>query len=118
MIELAHQVEGLSVAVRSRDVIRQAKGVLVSHFAMSGDDAFGLLARLPQHTNTRLVILAADFVARVRDRGPAAPEHCQTVTTTIEDLLAEAGHGATCATHPSPTRGAAMPASDQRERSV
>ena len=58
--------------LRSRDVIGQAHGVLVSHFALSVEDASGLLVRLSQQTNTKLTVAAA-FVARVRDGVPAGP---------------------------------------------
>lgn len=54
-------------------MIGSAERVLVSHFVMSAYGGFGLLVRLPQHTNPNLAEVAADFVARARDRGPAGP---------------------------------------------
>jgi hypothetical protein len=85
---LEHQVEGLTRALHSRDVIGQAKGILIAHYGISADDAFALMARVSQHTNTKLAEIAPAFVSRVRERGPAHPQQCQVVTEVLEGLLA------------------------------
>jgi hypothetical protein len=84
---LEHQVEGLIRALRSRDVIGQAKGILIAHYGISADDAFTLLVQFSQHTNTKLAEIAPAFVARVRERGPAHPQQCRVVTEVLEGLL-------------------------------
>nr|WP_246325612.1 ANTAR domain-containing protein [Actinomycetospora corticicola] len=66
--QLEERVDGLSRALQTRDTIGQAKGILISHFAIDPDEAFALLARLSQHTNTKLADLAADLVALACDR--------------------------------------------------
>jgi GAF domain-containing protein len=50
----ARQRSQLRVAVASRDVIGQAKGVLMERYRLTPDAAFALLARVSQDTNTKL----------------------------------------------------------------
>jgi transcriptional regulator with GAF, ATPase, and Fis domain len=50
--------EQLNQALSARDVIGQAKGILMERYKMSADQAFSVLARLSQDTNKRLVDLA------------------------------------------------------------
>jgi hypothetical protein len=88
---LENQIEGLTRALHSRDVIGQAKGILVAHYDISADEAFTLLSRVSQHTNTKLSELARIFVARVRERGPA--QQCLVVTEVLECLLARTTAG-------------------------
>ena len=85
---LEHQVEGLKRALHNRDVIGQAKGILIAHYGISADDAFTLLVQFSQHTNTKLAEIAPAFVGRVRERGPAHPQQCRVVTEVLEALLA------------------------------
>ena len=101
---LEHQVEGLTRALRSRDVIGQAKGILVAHYGISADDAFMLLARVSQHSNIKLTEIAAAFVARVRARGPAHPQQCRVVTEILEGLLAGTERAAAGRQSTGPTR--------------
>jgi hypothetical protein len=86
---LEQKVWQLSRAVRSRDVIGQAKGVLIGHYGISADAAFRVLVRLSQHTNTKLAEIAPALVDRLRERGPAEPARCRVLTSVIESLLAE-----------------------------
>ncbi|MFP5071252.1 ANTAR domain-containing protein [Pseudonocardia nantongensis] len=90
MAELQRRIEGLTQALRTRDVIGQAKGVLVSHYGISDEDAFALLVRLSQHTNTKLHTIATALLARIRRDGPAPAEHCQRVTTCLARLAEDA----------------------------
>lgn len=87
---LEHQVEGLTRAMHSRDVIGQAKGILVAVYGISADEAFTLLVQVSQHSNIKLAEIAPGFVARVRERGPAHPAQCSVVTEVLEGLLARA----------------------------
>ena len=83
---LEDRVEGLTQALHNRDVIGQAKGILVAHYDISADEAFTLLTRVSQHTNVKLDEIAQIFVARVRERGPA--QQCRVVTDVLEGMLA------------------------------
>jgi len=58
--------EQLRTALSSRDLIGQAKGMLMERYRLSPDQAFSLLARLSQDSNTKLV----DIAQRVVDAGP------------------------------------------------
>lgn len=55
---LARENKQLVRAIASRDVIGQAKGVLMERFNIDADRAFGLLTRLSQETNTRVEQIA------------------------------------------------------------
>ncbi|MFG1610967.1 ANTAR domain-containing protein [Actinoplanes sp. NPDC049265] len=50
--------EQLNQAISARDVIGQAKGILMERYKMNADQAFSVLARLSQDTNRRLVDIA------------------------------------------------------------
>ena len=56
--ELEVEVEHLRRALLSRDVIGQAKGVLMERFKVTADEAFALLVRASQHQNLRVAELA------------------------------------------------------------
>lgn len=53
----------LRAAMDSRAVIEQAKGILIARERCSPEDAFTLLARMSQHTHTKLRDVAAQIVA-------------------------------------------------------
>jgi hypothetical protein len=57
----------MRVALRSRDVIGQAKGILMAREQMSADEAFDVLRRASQRTNTRLHEIAERVVQRSAD---------------------------------------------------
>nr|WP_274617545.1 GAF and ANTAR domain-containing protein [Nesterenkonia sp. AY15] len=58
----AQQVSQLHEAVQSRDVIGQAKGILMERYRITDHQAFLLLAKASQHTNKKLQVLAEDLV--------------------------------------------------------
>lgn len=58
----AQKEEGLLLALDSRDVIGQAKGILMERYRIGGQQAFLLLVRLSQHHNVKLRDLAAELV--------------------------------------------------------
>ena len=66
----AEHEENLRSAVSSRDVIGQAKGILMERHKLTADQAFGVLARVSQELNRKL----ADVAREVSDTGavPAA----------------------------------------------
>lgn len=73
VLQGAKRVSGLTVALQSRDVIGQAKGILMERFGITQDQAFSMLVESSQHTNMKLVDVATwltDEVGR-RDRRAA-----------------------------------------------
>jgi GAF domain-containing protein len=56
-------VDNLRVALESRAVIEQAKGILVAEHGFSPDAAFNRLSLLSQNTNKKVKDIAADLVA-------------------------------------------------------
>lgn len=59
----AQTEEGLKIALRSRDVIGQAKGILMERHRITDDQAFEMLSRGSQRLNIRLAAVA-ERVAR------------------------------------------------------
>ena len=60
--------EQLRAALTSRDLIGQAKGMLMERYQIDATAAFSLLARLSQDSNTKLVEIAA----RIIEAGPGS----------------------------------------------
>jgi GAF domain-containing protein len=67
-------VGNLRLALESRAVIEQAKGILVAEFGCSPDVAFKRLSTLSQITNTKVKDIAADLVAGRINQGQLAGE--------------------------------------------
>ncbi|PRY50005.1 ANTAR domain-containing protein [Geodermatophilus tzadiensis] len=65
------RIEHLAVALASRDVIGQAKGVLMERYRITADAAFGILVRASQDTHRKV----RDVAALVTETGeaPAGP---------------------------------------------
>jgi hypothetical protein len=61
---LDQREQRMRVALSSRDVIGQAKGILMERQQLSADDAFDILRRASQRTNTRLQRVAEGIVER------------------------------------------------------
>ena len=59
------EVEHLRRALASRDVIGQAKGILMERFKVTADEAFGLLVQASQRGNVRV----ADLSSQLADTG-------------------------------------------------
>jgi AmiR/NasT family two-component response regulator len=62
----AHQLEHLHKAISARDLIGQAKGILMERYKINADQAFSVLARASQQTNTRLVDVARSLAGTGR----------------------------------------------------
>ncbi len=60
---LMTRTQQLETALQSRIVIEQAKGILAERYAITVDDAFGLLRRSARNHRLRLHALAAAVVA-------------------------------------------------------
>jgi len=54
----AQQAEQLRTAITSRDLIGQAKGILMERFQMDSEAAFGALVRISQDLNLKLAAIA------------------------------------------------------------
>jgi GAF domain-containing protein len=59
------EAEGLQVALESRDVIGQAKGIVMAREHVTADEAFEILRTTSQHLNIKL----RDLAARVAETG-------------------------------------------------
>ena len=68
--ELAHQ---LAVALENRDVIGQAKGIIMAAQDLTSDQAFDVLRRASQRANRKLHEVAREIVARRDGAGAGAP---------------------------------------------
>jgi GAF domain-containing protein len=62
----AQKMDHLDRAVASRDLIGQAKGMLMERYGIDGDGAFRVLARVSQSTNRPLREIAQELVATGR----------------------------------------------------
>ena len=62
----AQRTEQLTTAIASRDVIGQAKGIIMERYKISADAAFGTLARISQARNMKLHEVAR-HIAETRD---------------------------------------------------
>ncbi|WP_417221255.1 ANTAR domain-containing protein [Arthrobacter sp.] len=56
------KAEQLRYAAQSRDVIGQAKGILMERYKVTSEQAFLLLASVSSHSNTKLVHIACHLV--------------------------------------------------------
>lgn len=54
--------KNLTAAVATRDLIGQAKGMLMERYSIDADQAFRLLVRISQHRNTKIRTIAAELV--------------------------------------------------------
>lgn len=59
----------LKQAIESRDVIGQAKGILMSRQGCSADEAFNVLKETSQHMNVKLIEIAQTIVTRHGELG-------------------------------------------------
>jgi transcriptional regulator with GAF, ATPase, and Fis domain len=65
----AQQQEHLNKAIAARDLIGQAKGILMERHKLTADQAFSVLSRASQHTNTKLI----DVARALTDTGQFTP---------------------------------------------
>jgi hypothetical protein len=62
------QVANLRLALESRDLIGQAKGVLMVTKRCTADQAFAMLVKQSQHENRKVVEIAADIIKQTNRR--------------------------------------------------
>ncbi|WP_051722104.1 MULTISPECIES: ANTAR domain-containing protein [Actinomycetes] len=72
----AHREEHLRVAIASRDIIGQAKGMIMERYHINDAQAFDLLRELSQTSNVRLTDLARQLVNH--DTPPSPPSALPT----------------------------------------
>ncbi len=60
----ARHIDQLTEAVQTRDLIGQAKGILMERYAITADQAFRVLTRVSQQRNSKLRLVAAQLAAR------------------------------------------------------
>jgi GAF domain-containing protein len=58
----AQLMENLRIALRTRDIIGQAKGILIERYRITDEAAFARLAAASQRANRKLNVIAEDFV--------------------------------------------------------
>jgi AmiR/NasT family two-component response regulator len=66
---LRSEIDHLQTALASRDVIGQAKGILMERHGIDADEAFERLVRISQTTNTKLHAVAATVAERAGEPG-------------------------------------------------
>ena len=57
----AHHLENVTSALVNRDIIGQAKGILMERFKITSDQAFAVLAKVSQDTNRKVSAIAEDL---------------------------------------------------------
>ena len=67
------EIASLEKALETRDIIGQAKGILMARQLIDADAAFDVLRRASQRSNTKLRDVASEVVAGVIKGQPAAP---------------------------------------------
>jgi len=67
----AEHEEQLRAGMNSRDLIGQAKGILMERFRLTAQQAFDVLSRVSQELNRKLV----DVAAELTETGALPPQH-------------------------------------------
>jgi AmiR/NasT family two-component response regulator len=62
-MEVTEKVGQLTQAVQSRDVIGQAKGILMERYRLTSEQAFELLVATSTASNSKLIAVAAHLTA-------------------------------------------------------
>ena len=70
-IRASREITGLRMAMNTRDLIGQAKGILMERYKIDGGRAFDVLARTSQHTNRKLRDIAEHLAITGELPGPA-----------------------------------------------
>ncbi len=81
--------ENLRRKLQTLPVIEQAKGILMGRYGIPADDAFEMLRRWSQHTNTKLHLIAKTIISD-RCQGEASdrlthPDPASTPRHTVSD---------------------------------
>jgi AmiR/NasT family two-component response regulator len=60
----ARTADELQSALHTRNVIGQAQGIIMERYGVGSEQAFAVLSRVSQETNTKLNLVAAQVVAQ------------------------------------------------------
>ena len=63
-LDSAGQKESLNTAIDSRDLIGQAKGIIMARDEVDADEAFAMLVKASQDLNKKLRLVAEEVVAK------------------------------------------------------
>lgn len=85
--EANRQIETLRLALVSRAVIDQAKGVLMVQHGVDADEAFARLSSVSQHANIKVAVLAQAVLDVARNREVEDAD----VARTVRDRLLSTG---------------------------
>lgn len=72
-MQAAQTEEQLSSAVASRTLIGQAQGIVMERYGLSPENAFSVLSRISQDSNTKLAAVAQEIVSTRQIPGVDAP---------------------------------------------
>lgn len=70
-VHAAERERQFDEALQSRDLLGQAKGVLMERYSLNAEGAFGMLQRISQDTNTKVVTLAERLITTDHPEPPA-----------------------------------------------
>jgi GAF domain-containing protein len=68
-IGYASEVQNLNEAIRTRQTIGQAVGIVMERYGLTDERAFAFLTRLSQHRNVKLRLVAQEVIAASDHRG-------------------------------------------------
>jgi GAF domain-containing protein len=68
-ISYASEVQNLNEAIRTRQTIGQAVGIVMERYGLTDERAFAFLTRLSQHRNVKLRLVAQEIIAASDHRG-------------------------------------------------
>lgn len=70
----SREIDTRDVAIVNRTVIGQAEGILMERYDLGSDEAFSVLKRVSQETNTKLLLVATELVRSRRIPSGAADQ--------------------------------------------
>jgi hypothetical protein len=73
-IAYAHEIGTLEQAVRSRQTIGQAVGIVMERYNLNEERAFAFLKRLSSHRNVKLRLVAEEIIAATGHAAPGATD--------------------------------------------
>jgi len=83
--------ESVTEVSERRAVINQALGILMLRYGINADDAFGLLTKLSQESNTKLRIIAEHLVAETAPQGESRDDAAERVDRVLRAARAAGG---------------------------
>jgi hypothetical protein len=75
IMELEQKVDGLNKRLESQAPVEQAKGIIMAQTHCDADQAFEILRRASQRSNTKLRLLAEDLITRTTTKVGHPADH-------------------------------------------